>query len=69
MQEGDADASALCRNSALGLGDRIAKVVEDALCAADEPPPGLGQTDVPADALEELDADLLFEAGNLPRDG
>ena len=34
MQEGDADASALRRDGALGFGDGVAEVVEDALGAA-----------------------------------
>jgi hypothetical protein len=69
VQEGDAYSSALRRNRALGLGDGIPEIVEDALGAADQPAPGLRQTDVPADALEEWDTDFLLEAGYLPRDG
>ena len=69
MQEGDADPAALGGHGALGLGDGVPEVVEDALGPSDEPAPGLGQTDVPADPLEERDTDLLLEAGDLPRDG
>ena len=68
VQEGDADPAALGGDGPFGLRDGVAEVVEDAFGASDEAPSGLGQADVPADALEEQDADLLLEAGDLSGD-
>ena len=65
VQERDADPSALCGDSALGLGDGVTEVVEDAFGAPHQPPSGLGETDVPADPLEEQNPDLLLQTGHL----
>ena len=68
VEEGDADAAALGGDRALGFGDGVAEVVEDAFGTADEAPAGLRQADVAADPLEELHPDLLFQASDLSGD-
>jgi hypothetical protein len=69
VEEGDADPSALRRDSAFGLGDGVAKIVEDAFGAPHQATSGLGETDVPADPLEEENPDLLLQTSHFSGDG